>query len=268
MDLLSPFCELRVGNTQIRNFFHAAEILLSRKQPADLADFTLKQSLDIGLEKDAEIEIWLGYKPDQAWRVFSGYITEPRSPQFIAKDDAVKLFRTRIVQTFQNVSPQDVLRAALAKAGISNFVLAGGDLPRKPHFAAAGENVSELVERINATWGVDYDHYFDADRRFHWDAPEPKSGEIYTYEYGENIIELDFGTDREPFGYRRFGPTTGLGRLVTVLSPFVGHSQEIEIVWPKVGNRRFITETVRHFINEHGSWRTELFFREIGGADA
>lgn len=262
--MLSPLAELRVGSAQIRNFFSKLDVWLSRKEPADLVDFTLESSLPgLALDKDTEIEFWLGYNPDQIWQVFAGYITEPRSPQYTAKDECLKLFRTQVIKTYQNVSPQDVLRDGLRQAGVTEYSLSPTQFTAKPRFVVAGENVSELVERVNKTWGVSYDHYFDASRRFYWDEPQPRDGPVYSYRYGENIIELDFGTDRDPHGQRAAGDTSGLGRLVTVLSPFVGHSQEIEIIWPNVGDRRFMSETVHHFINERGSLRTEIFFREL-----
>lgn len=263
-NMLSPVAELRVGNARVRNFFTKLHVWLSRKEPADRVEFSLKSSLpELGLVKDTPIEIWLGYNPDQIWRVFAGYITDAASPRFVAKDEAVKLFRTKIVQMFQNVSPQDIIRYGLQQAGILDIVLAPDTFPRKARFAAAGEHVSELVSRVNATWRLDFDHYFDSDRRFHWDAPVPKPGRVYSFEYGQNIIELDFNTDRDPHGQRAAGDTAGAGRLLTVLAPFVGHSQEIGITWPNIGDRQFITETAHHFISDRGALRTELFFREL-----
>jgi hypothetical protein len=262
--MFSPFVELRVNGAQVRNFDKKCDIWVSRKEPADVAEFELKTTLpELGLAKNTPIELYIGYDLDKPWKVFAGYITEPRDPLYMAKDEAVKLFRTKPVQTLLNVTPQDVIKFGLRQAGIAEFQLSEKTFLRKPRFVIAGENVSDLIRRVNATWNIDYDWFFDAEGKFYWDDPASADGPVYSYRYGENIIELDFGTDREPSGQRALGNTTGLGRLLTVVSPFITHSQEIEIIWPEVGDRRFMVETVHHFRNEKGSLRTEIFFREI-----
>lgn len=262
-NLFSPFVELRVGDNKVRNQFDAFDLWLSRKEPADICDFTLRKGLpELGLAKDVPVEIWVGYDLENAYCVFSGYVAEPRHPRYLCKDEAVKLFRTPVVQTFLNVTPQDVIRSGLQQAGVTEFELDNTAYARKPRFVAAGENVSDLVRRVNATWGLGHDWYFKG-KKFYWNKPEPQPGPVYSYQYGENIIDLEFFTDREPQGQRAAGTTTGAGRLLTVVSPFVNHSQEIEIIWPEVKSTRYLVETVRHFLNENGALRTEFYFREL-----
>jgi len=264
-NLFSPYIELRVAGAQVRNLFDAFDLWLSRKEPADVCEFALRKGLpDLGLMKDTTIEIWGGYDLNQSWLLFSGYVTDPRAPRFLCKDEAVKLFGTPIVQTFMDVAPQDVIRFGLRRAGVTDFNLDATAYPRKARFVAS-ENVSDLVRRVNTTWGLKHDWYF-VGRRFNWTAPVPQPGPVYSYQYGENIIDLDFTTDRDPVGQRPAGSTTGTGKLLTVFSPFVGHSQEIEVVWPEVKASRFFVETVRHFINDQGALRTEIHFRELEAA--
>lgn len=264
--LFSPYIELRVAGAQVRNLFDAFDLWLSRKEPADVCEFTMRKGLpDLGLVKDAPIEIWGGYDLNQSWLLFSGYVTDPRAPRFLCKDEAVKLFGTPIIQTFINVTPQEILMFALRKAGIADANLDPAPYARKPRFVAAGENVSDLVRRVNATWGLSNDWYFIG-KKFCWNAPVPRPGPVYSYQHGENIINLEFTTDRDPSGQRAAGSTTGAGRLLTVVSPFVHHSQEIEIIWPEVKNTRYLVETVRHFLNENGALRTEFYFRDLEAA--
>ncbi len=262
--LFSPFVELRTDGGKVRNFDKKIDVWLSRKEPADIAEFELITTIaELGLAPDVPIELYMGYSMDSPFKVFSGYITEPRDPLYLAKDEALKIFRAKPISTMLKVTPQDVIKFGLQQAGVTDFQLSEKVFTPKSRFIISGENVSDLVRRVNETWGIDYDWFFDAEGKFYWDEPVPKESEIYSYRYGENIIELDFDTDREIYGQRKLGKTTGLGRMLTVLSPFVGHSQEIEIIYPEVGDRRFMTETVHHFRNEQGSLRTEIFFREI-----
>lgn len=264
LDMFSPYIELVAPGGRVRNFFNKMDVWLSRKEPADVAEFTLKTGLSaLGLAKEAPVEIWLGYDRSKTWRVFAGYVSEPRSPNYLCKDEALKLFKTDIVQSFQDVTPQDVIGFGLQKAGIKAFTLDNTFYPRKSGFVAAGENVSDLVKRVNATWGIVNDQYFDGDRRFYWAPPTPRAGAVYVYEYGQNIISLEFFAEREPYGQRAAGSTSAAGKLLTVASPFISHSQEIKIIWPEVKTARFMVETVRHFLNDKGSLRTEIYFREM-----
>lgn len=262
--MFSPYVELRTAAGKVRNFDKKIDIWRSRKEPADVAEFELLTAIpELGLGADVPMEIYMGYDLDSPFKVFKGYITEPRDPLYLAKDEALKIFRAKPVSTMLKVTPQDVITFGLQQAGVSEFQLSGETFAIKERFVISGENVSELVRRVNETWGIDYDWFFDAEGKFYWDAPSPVPGPVYSYRYGENIIELDFDTDREIYGQRKLGKTTGLGRMLTVLSPFAGHSREIEIIYPEVGDRRFMTETVHHFRNEQGSLRTEIYFREI-----
>lgn len=265
-DLISPFTELRVNNVKVRNLFSQLDIWLSRKEPADIAEFTLKTGLpELGLAKDMPVELWIGYDLANTWRVYSGYVTEPKPPRYLCKDEAVKLLRTPVIQTFFGVTAQDVIQYGLRKAGINLYALDTRKTTMKMRFVAAGENVSDLVKRVNATWGLDNDQYFDEGRKFHWDPPVPQPGPVYSYQYGQNIISLEFFTDREPAGLRPAGSTTGAGKLLTVASPFIKHSSEIEIIWPEVKNTRYMVETVHHFLTDVGTLRTEIYFRELPG---
>lgn len=266
-DLLLPFVELKAGNNAVKNLFAGLDIWLSRKDPADIAEFAFKLGLpELSLAKDVPVEIWIGYDGNNNWKVFSGYVVEPRPPRFLCKDEAVKLFKTKITQAFNNVSPQDIIKFGLKKAGIEKYQLAEQKFPYRQRFVVAGESVSDLIKRVNATWELNFDHYFNGERTFYWDPPAPRPGPVYSYRYGENIISLEFATEREPAGQRAAGGTAGAGRLVTVASPFVGHSREIEIIWPEVPATKFFVETVHHFMSEKGSLRTEIFFRELGAA--
>lgn len=262
--LFYPCVELNIGGAAaVRNQFTALDLWLSRKEPADLCDFTLKNGLpDLGLAKDSEIEIVIIYNLDQKWTVFKGYVAEPQGTRFLCKDSGIKLFKTEIIQTFLNATPQDIIRFGLRKAGITEMDLDSKSYPAKARFLASGENVSELVRRVNTTWGINNDWYF-AGKKFCWNNKLRTDKPVYTYEYGENIIDLEFNTDRDPKGQRKVGATSGGGKLTTIVSPFVDHSQEIEILWPEVKSTRFIVETVRHYLNENGALRTDLYFREL-----
>lgn len=264
--LFYPCAELNIGgSTVVKRQFATLDIWLSRKEPSDICEFSLNNGLpDMGLEKDVALDIIISYNQEQKWTVFSGYVVEPRGTRFLCKDEGVKLFRTEVVQTFLDAAPQDIIRFGLRKAGISDMSLDPTSYSPKARFMASGENASELVRRVNATWDIENDWYFSS-KKFCWNNELRTDKPVYTYEYGENIISLEFFTDREPTGQRKVGGTSGAGKLLTVVSPFVEHSQEIKILWPETKSTRFVVEKVRHFLNEKRALRTELYFREMEG---
>ena len=265
-NFLSPYIDLKIGSTEVRNQFSSLDVMLSCKQPADVCEFALKLGLpDLGLVKDKEIELYIGYSEEKSWKVFSGYVYEPRAPRFLCKDEALKLFKTNIIQTFLNVTPQDVINFGLKKAGITQIDLDSKVYPKKERFAAAGENASDLVRRVNTTWGISNDWYFK-EKKFYWKPFTPISGPVYSYQYQQNILDLTFTTDREPYGQRTAGSTSSSGKLLSVVSPWINYGQEIEIIWPEIKATRFIVEAVRHFMTEVGTLRTEIDFRELEAA--
>lgn len=262
-NLFYPSVELNIGGSIAVRQFAAFDLWLSRKEPADLCDFTLKTGLpDLGLAADVPVEISIGYNLEQKWTVFQGYVVEPQGTRFVCKDEGVKLFRNEIIQTFLDATPQDIIRFGLRKVGITGMDLDAKAYPAKPRFVASGETVSELVRRVNTTWGISNDWYISG-KKFCWGNKLRTDKPIYVFEYGENIIDLEFAADREPYGQRKVGATSGAGKLLTVVSPFIDHSQEIQILWPEIKSTRFQVEKVRHFLNENGALRTEIYFREL-----
>ena len=179
--LFYPCVELNVaGSAIIRNKFAALDIMLSRKEPADLVDFTLKNRLpDLGLAKDIAVELSIIYNQDQKWSVFSGYVVEAQGTRFICKDEGIKLFQTEIIQTFLDAAPQDIIRFGLDKAGITEMDLDTTAYPTKPRFIASGENMSELVRRVNTTWGITNDWYFSG-KKFCWNNTLRTDKPVYT----------------------------------------------------------------------------------------
>lgn len=265
MELFCPFVELNIaGRAVLRNHLKTFDVWLSRKEPADVCAFMLKPEVpDLSITKDTQINVSIGYSLTQKWQVLSGFVTDPAHPAYIVKDGAIKLFRTKIVQTFMDATPQDIINFGLRAAGISEVSLDQNSYPGKKRFVAASENVSELVHRVNTTWGIANDWYFSG-QKFCWNSDVPLSGKpVYVYEWGKNIIDLSFKMARDQYGQRAAGATTGAGKLITVVSPFVEHSQEVKIIWPGIKNTRFVIETIHHYLNDKGVLRTDFMFREL-----
>jgi hypothetical protein len=80
-----------------------------------------------------------------------------------------------------------------------------------------------------------------------WLPPAPAST-VYRFEYGVNIVNCEF--------------SDGVGRLVTILSPFVDHFGQIDVVHPDVPQVRNWVTSVRHYTEEAAA-RTELIFEAV-----
>lgn len=263
MTLFSPFIELTVGNTKIRNQFSKFDMWLSRSEPADICEIALKRGLpDIGIKQDMPVSVAVGYDLTKRYDIFSGFVQASKHPHYMFKDHCLKMFKTQIRETFIDVIPQDVIKHGLRQAGITDYKLDEKLYVRKPRFIVAGENVSEMIRAVNQTWQLNNDWYFTG-KTFHWDQLQLSGESTYSYRYGENIIDLQFTTDRDVYGQRTTGKSSGAGKLITIISPFIKHSTEIQIIWPGVSNTRYWVETVRHYLNNNGALRTDILFREL-----
>ncbi len=251
---LSPYSKITIGDIMAKNSLAAMDVWLSRKSEADVLDFYfLPEITGIELPVDTPVQLELGYS-GQPWQVFDGYITAPGANGARAKDEMVKLFRTTITQSFVDTMPQEVIGYGLRAAGISNFELSARKFETKPRLVVANKNVAETISLVNQTWGIDFDRYFDINKTFLWkELNLPASTELYSFEYGENIISMSYDPDKNA------------GSVITVLAPFANHSQEILIEHPDVPtNTRFVTDTIRHYLDGK-AYRTQIFFSIYGG---
>lgn len=235
--------QLIMGNSLIQDGISSFDCWRSRKEPIDVLQFSLKNQLQINVEKKAPVEFYLGLYGGEIKKVFKGYIENTTAP-FLARDKMSDLMSNPIMQSFERVLPQEVLGFGLQKSGVNKMALSSEKFARK-NFVAAAPTFYDLMVQVNKAWDVNYDGYFDLEESFHWHPPIEQS-KLPVFSYGENIINISFdGTQ---------------GSLLTILVPELDHSQLIGIEYPNIPENEFMVDTVHHFTNDVGGLRTEVFF--------
>lgn len=234
-EYISPTAELVIGDQRLIRL-QAAEVISSRMHPIDTAEIRLDIAdypADLATVGQA-VQLWLGYRDKGLWPVFSGEIVDlsvKRVAVISARDAMERLRQIRITKTFLNSQPQEIIKFVLNRAGLTDAVLSGQTLPQKHTFVLAGANGIEAVKLVNRSWDlVDWRFYTDPGDRFYWgpwqESDRYRQDEIVTFEYGKNILDLIPSDART-------------GSLLTILLPFLRHSEVIQIV-----DQRFWGRTV------------------------
>ncbi|QUO43461.1 hypothetical protein KDJ56_11170 [Brevibacillus composti] len=238
------FQQIRVGNVVVASGLKELDVWRSRKDPAGYASFLFKDEVEIDAPQGAIVEIDIGYDETNAARVFTGYVSRPDQERIIAKDSMTKLLQTKVMQSFLQATPQDMIRFGLKLAGIEVYSIAEQIFsPRNQ--VVANLNVYDMIrQRINPYWNIDFAPHFDVRDVFVW-QPLTRSDEMFLFQYGENIIEML--ADGE------------IGMFRTVFVPELDHSQYIMISHPQV-NGIALVETVHHFIQDD-KLRSEIYYK-------
>lgn len=180
--------------------------------------------------------------------VFTGYVAAPYSGgthanEIVLKDEMMVLEDTVISDTFLDTTPQEIIAAILAKAGITDMKLSGKAYPPRRIVPVRQQNAVRAVSTVSAAWGIRAPFFFSGGV-FYWDE-KPEQQKVYTFEYGVNILGLN--------------RTGGVWELETVSAPFVKHSHRIRVVHPRVNGEVEVQKVVLA-TNDAGFIRTCIYF--------
>ncbi len=180
--------------------------------------------------------------------VFTGYVSRPYDGGLYAnevnlKDEMLLLEETVINDTFLNTTPQELIACFLGRAGLSRMKLSARNYPRRRLLPIREQNAVQAIHTVNAAWGLKAPFFFSGGT-FYWDE-KPEQNEVYTFEYGVNIISLS-----------RAG---GMWKLETVSAPFVKHSHKINVIHPQISGEQEVFKVV-FTTNDSGFIRTCLYF--------
>ncbi|MBW5445872.1 hypothetical protein GE107_07335 [Cohnella sp. CFH 77786] len=238
------FQQIRIGNVVVSSGLKALDVWRSRKDPAGYASFLFKDEVEIDTPQGAIVEIDIGYDEKNVARVFTGEVSRPDQEWIVAKDSMTKLLQTKVMQTFLQATPQDMIRFGLKLAGIEAFSIASQVFGPKDQ-VVANLNVHDMIrQRINPYWSIDFAPYFDTRDVFVW-QPLEKPDQMFLFQYGENILELI--------------ADGAIGMFRTVFVPGLDHSQYITISHPRA-NGIALVETVHHFIQDE-KLRSEIYYK-------
>lgn len=205
--------------------------------------FTREFANEIQLVQGADAVIQLGYG-GVLDEVFLGYIAQgDTGGEIVLKDEMLLLERTGICETFQDATPQEIIRFILARCGITQMRLSEEVYPAKRMVPMPLQSAAAAIEAVNSAWGIQNAFFFRGGV-FHW-GTVPEQEKIYTFEYGVNILSLN-----------RVG---GTWELETVSAPFVRHSQVIQIEHPQYRGDAEVRK-VLFATNDAGFIRTFIYF--------
>ena len=238
--------QIHIGNSLIQDGITTFDCWRSRLDPIDILEFSFYSGLDLVIEKGSPTDFWMANYGGSLTKVFAGQIDSLGSV-IRARDGMVEVLKTPVYQTFLKTTPQEIISTGLQLAGITKFQLSPTVFHRRS-FVAAVPNINDLIKRINQSWDLDFDAYFDIERVFHWHE-RPAQLTLPVFAYGQNIISLDFDDTK--------------GTLLTVGLPNIDHSMLIGIDHPSVPATEVLVDTVHHYQGDKGGMRTEIYFSLI-----
>lgn len=230
LEFMAPTAEVIIGPWKTRKI-HSVRVVSSRKAPIDLATIEIPiegVSLD-AIAEGMEVEIFLGYREYGLWLVFSGVVVDVSWGELVrisAKDGMEKLRETRIIQTFVDAQPREILRFCFERAGVANFEISQQELSRRHYFVAANQTVLQVQKLVNQTWDLDWEFYREPEGEVicrPWKETQRYQGGTSSalLEYGKNIFDL-WTSDYQ------------IGGVRTILLPMLRHGQIITL-----SDRRF-----------------------------
>lgn len=164
----------------------------------------------------------------------------------IIRDDMTKLDGCMITDTYIDVTPQELVQAALRAANVTEYVIDPTPYPPRGMVAVRRKTGLQLLEMVNAVWGIAVKYRFCGGVFFWGAAPEQET--IYRLEHGRNILRLERGD----------GDTW---ELETVALP-VRHTEIISVDAPQVSGSYRVRE-VRYTTRQAGFVRTILILEGV-----
>lgn len=250
-EYIAPFVNVTVG-PWTTNKTGKVKVISSSINPVDTAEISIPaEGVEVSsIVKDMNVITFMGYREKGTWPVFAGKVFDiswGRNVIIYAKDMMEFLKKTTITKSFVDASPQEIVKYALMKVGISNFTLDNTQLPLKHHFVVKNLNVIQLIKYINQSWGLDWKYYFEPEGNFYWGSWKKSNrynggSPIATLEYGISLLELK-PSDKET------------GTLKTFLLPFIRHSQIVILRDSRFWDNEVLVK-IERITYEHGEGRT------------
>lgn len=249
-ELFYPELLVNIGNYTFSEGV-GIEIYSNKQVPYDWAKihFTKEFRENIVLNSRDKVSMQLGYNGTLE-EVFNGNVTKPYNKaadenEVMIKDRMLLLEDIVITNTFLDVTPQEIIRYGLQKAGITDYKLATTIYPTKKLVPIVQKNMVSVLKQINTVWGIDILSFF-VRGTFYW-GEKPAQAKIYQFEYANNIISLERKSD--------------MWELQSVALPFVQHSMKIKVIYPSISGI-FEVEKMSFLTNDSGFIRTKLYFKE------
>lgn len=227
-EYLAPVVEIEIGDFIVRRIVDL-KLVTGRASPLDRADIVLPvEGLDpAAIVREAPVHIRAGYREKGLWPLFTGSVVDVawhHQVRLLCRDRMEDLRSTRIVESFVDVTPREVVDRALDLAGVTNRQLSDSVQDRRHYYVLTGQNVIEVIRLVNRSWGLDDWAFYwepEPDGALWWgpweESPRRQTGEVLRLEYGQNVLQL------VPFTRERRGVVR------TIFLPYLRHSQLVRI---------------------------------------
>lgn len=247
--LISPKFRAIIGDMELSDGI-TAECYSSVTERCNYATIELNKRLIGSVEVSDRMpaEVQLGYADDFD-TIVSGYVIADRSSggNIHILDDTVLLMQTRITATFVDSTPQDIIRYALEKAGVTRYQLSDARYQACASMSVYNTSALDLIALVNKRWKIDASYYF-VSGCFYWNTGLDQD-EIYVLEEGKNIL-----------GYTEF---CNESEVKTIGIPWIHQGELIEIHHSRYsGQVRVTAAKVKR--DEKGQVRMFLTFKPEG----
>lgn len=247
-ELFYPEIGVQIGRYSLKRGIRI-EICSDRDSYFDWAEicFTpeFQEAIETGRRESASI--YLGYNEIME-EVFTGFVSQPYNhgsgmDKILLKDSMIFLEDIIITETFMDATPQEIIEYCLKLAGITEYKLTDQPYQPKKVLPISSKNVIAVLSEINSIWGLK-NKFFFLGGIFYW-GRVPEQDKIYHFEFGVNILSLS----------KMFG----CWRIETISTPFIRHSQKIQVTHPKL-NGIYVVKKIIFSTTAEGYIRTTIWF--------
>lgn len=201
---------------------------------------------EILINKDDEVIIQLGYN-NELEKVFTGYVTDVKDFEIVAKNKFLNLINTNINKSFTNATFDEILKFILNQANIQDMVIKSDITVIKNLISIKNKNGLDSIKYLEQKFNIKESLYFFKNDKFLYNDKE-KQQESYELIYGNNILNL-----------QNLCPK--VWEVETISMPKLNLLDNIYIEHYKLTGT-FKVEKINFIVNDYGFIRTKITIRE------
>nr|WP_317357886.1 hypothetical protein [uncultured Tyzzerella sp.] len=201
---------------------------------------------EILINKDDEVVIQLGYN-NELEKIFTGYVTDVKDFEIIAKNKFLNLVNININKSFTNATFDEILKFILNQANIQDMTIKSDITVIKNLISIKNKNGLDSIKYLEQKFNIKDSLYFFKNDKFLYNDKE-KQQESYELIYGNNILNL-----------QNLCPK--VWEVETISMPKLNLLDNIYIEHYKLTGT-FKVEKINFIVNDYGFIRTKITIRE------
>lgn len=246
-EYFSPEVIVRIGE-YIFSKYITLNLKLDIEKNFDFAIIKFSEKLldEIQVNKNDEVFIELGYN-NKFEKVFTGYVTDVKDFEIVAKNKFLNLVNTNINKSFTNATFDEVLKFILNQASIQEMSIKNNDTVMKSLISIKNKNGLDAIKYLEQKFNIKESIYFFKNNKFFYNDKE-KQKQLYELIYGSNILNL-----------QNLCPK--VWEIETISMPKLNLLDDIYIEHYKLTGT-FKVEKINFIVNDYGFVRTKITIRE------